>query len=78
MPLLGLSSVHIDGPVAGREQVCPAGKQPNDDQSDCEQCPVGEATTTGACAECITGWIPVPSAAGDEQARCEMYGSIYR
>jgi hypothetical protein len=37
------------------------------------QCPVGQATTTGACAACITGWVPVSNAAGDAQARCEMY-----
>jgi hypothetical protein len=64
-------SCHID-PSCGREQVCPAGKQPNDDQSGCVQCPVGQATTTGACAACIAGWIPVSNVAGDEQARCEM------
>eukprot|EP01046_Picozoa_sp_COSAG06_P073414 COSAG06_NODE_21941_length_739_cov_0.786271_1_plen_207_part_10 len=54
-------------------QTCPAGKQPNDAQTVCVQCPVGQATAMGACAPCITGWVPVPSAAGDEQARCEMY-----
>ena len=72
MPLLGLSRVHIDDRLADREQVCPAGKQPNDNQSDCVQCPVGQATTTGACAACITGWVPVPNEAGDAQARCEV------
>jgi len=67
------SHLYIEDRMAGPEQVCPAGKQPNgDEQSECVQCPVGEATTTGACAACITGWIPVPSEAGDEQARCEM------
>jgi hypothetical protein len=56
-----------------RCEVCPAGKQPNGDQSDCVQCPVGQATAMGACSECPMGWRPVPSAAGDEQERCEMY-----
>jgi hypothetical protein len=72
MPLLGLSCARIDGHLAGRDQVCPTGKQPNDDQSECVQCPVGQATTTGACAACIPGWVPVSNVAGDEQARCEV------
>jgi hypothetical protein len=56
-----------------RCEVCPAGKQPNDAQSDCVQCPVGQATAMGACTACITGWVPVSNIAGDEQAGCQMY-----
>ena len=52
-------SCKADTPTAGETcETCEGGKQPNDDQTSCENCPAGKFGTDGTCAACDDGTEP--------------------
>ena len=55
------------GDAQARCDMCPSGRQANEDQSDCVDCEVGWVANTGVCQACDAGKRPV-----DGGSRCEV------
>ena len=49
---------------------CGDGKQPNEDQSACQNCPERQAGTGGSCAQCDAGKSPATASAATECSDC--------